>query len=280
MQRTQWIVLSGAFALLLLLYFGSPTTPPGRDLIEAQRAEKAATIDIDKLLERATKRYPREQLRPILALEQSLADTTNITDEPEVLKAISRNWNQLGDFALGGMYAEKVAEITQTDSAWSITGTTYFSCFRSDLDSLIRDFCIAKSIQAFESAISVAPNNPVHSVNLGLCYVESGGNPMRGITIIRDVAEKNPENKLASMTLGRMSIRTGQYDKAIQRFENVLTHHPDDAAAPYQLGVTYQALNNTSKMIFHFNKFINNTDDKARKNEVKALLAGLTRNRQ
>jgi len=275
MQRTQWIVLLGAFALLLLLYFGCPTKPPGRNIIDEQRAKKAATIDIDKLLERATKRYPREQLRPILELEQSLADTTNTMDEPEALKSISRNWNQMGDFALGGMYAEKVAEITQTDSAWSITGTTYFSCFKSDLDSLIRDFCITKSIQAFESAISVAPDNPVHSVNLGLCYVESGGNPMKGITIIRDVAEKNPENRLASMTLGRMSIRTGQYDKAVQRFENVLTHHPEDADAHYWLGVTYQALNDKTKTIFHFNKFVANTDNEARKNEVKAVLLNL-----
>lgn len=272
MKRPQWIVLSGAFALLLLLYFGCPTKPPGRDAIDKIRAEKAATIDIDKLLERATKRYPREQLRPILALEQSLADTTNTADEPEVLKSISRNWNQLGDFALGGMYAEKIAETTQTDSAWSITGTTYFSCFRSDPDSLIRDFCISKSIQAFESAISVAPDDPVHSVNLGLCYVESGGNPMRGITIIRDVAEKNPENKLASMTLGRMSVRTGQYDKAVGRFENILTYHPNDEDAHYWLGVTYQALNDKAKTVFHFNKFVEHTDDEARKNEVKAAL--------
>jgi len=265
-------VLLGAFALLLLLYFGCPTKPPGRAAIDTQRAEKAATIDIDKLLERATKRYPREQLRPILALEQSLVDTTNALDEPQTLKSISRNWNQLGDFALGGMYAEKVAEITQTDSAWSITGTTYFSCFKSDLDSLIRDFCMTKSIRAFESAISVAPNDPVHSVNLGLCYVEGGGNPMRGITIIRDVAEKNPENRLASMTLGRMSVRTGQYEKAVQRFDNVLTHHPDDADAHYWLGVTYQALNDKAKTIFHFNKFVDNTDNEVRKNEVKAVL--------
>ncbi len=275
MKRPQWIVLLSAFALLFLLYFGCPTKPPGRDVIEQRRAEKAATIDIDKLLERATKRYPREQLRPILELEQSLADTTNTMDEPEALKSISRNWNQLGDFALGGMYAEKVAELTQTDSAWSIAGTTYFSCFKSDLDSLIRDFCISKSIQAFESAVSVAPDNPVHSVNLGLCYVESGGNPMRGITIIRDVAEKNPENKLASMTLGRMSVRTGQYDKAVQRFENVLTHHTDDTDAHYWLGVTYQALNDAPKTAFHFQKFVDNTDDAVRKNEVKAVLENL-----
>ncbi len=275
MKRPQWIALFSAFTLLVLLYFGCPTKPPGRDIIDERRAEKATAIDVDKLLERATKRYPREQLRPVLALEQSLVDNANTLDESEILKSISSNWNQLGDFALGGMYAEKVAEITQTDSAWSIAGTTYFSCFKSDLDSLIRDFCIAKSIKAFESAISVAPDEPVHSVNLGLCYVESGGNPMRGITIIRDVAEKYPENRLASMTLGRMSVRTGQYDKAIGRFENILTHHSNDADAHYWLGVTYQTLNDKAKTIFHFNKFVEYTDDERRKNEVKVVLSNL-----
>mgnify|MGYP000082093682 FL=1 len=278
MSKLQWIVLLSALVLLVLLYFGCPTKPPGRTAIDERRVEKATTIDIDKLLERATKRYPREALRPILVLEKSLADTTNAVDPTENMKAISSSWNQLGDFALGGMYAEKVAETTQTDSAWSIAGTTYFSCFRRDQDSLIRDFCISKSIKAFESAISIAPDEPVHSVNLGLCYVEGGGNPMKGILIIRDIAEKYPENKLASMTLGRMSVRTGQYDKAIQRFENILKYHPGDAETHYLLGVTYQALNNTPKTAFHFSKFVDNTNDEARKNEVKTILKSLKSN--
>jgi len=275
MSKLQWIVLLSAIGILLLLYFGCPTKPPGRTQIDIARAKKASTIDLDKLLERATKIYSPEQLKPILALERQLSDTLPDDLATELLKDISRNWNQLGDFALGGMYAEKVADISRTDSAWAITGTTYFSCFRSDRDSTMRSFCISKAIGAFESAISVAPDNPVHSVNLGQCYVEAGQQPMRGITIIRDVAEKHPENTLASMTLGRMSIRTAQYEKAVQRFNNVINYKPKNAEAHYWLGISHKELNQTEKAVFHLKQFINYSNNNAQKREAQTLLQSL-----
>lgn len=275
MSKFQSGVLLSALSLLLLLYFGCPTKPPGRTAIDANRAKAASTIDLDKLLERAKNSYSTQQLQPILALERVLSDT--LTDEVsvELLKGISRNWNQIGDFALGGMYAQKIADISQNDSAWAITGTTYFSCFKSDRDSLVRSFCMSKAIESFEGAISFAPDDPVHSVNLGLCYVEGGRQPMRGIMIIRDVAEKYPTHPLASVTLGRMSVRTGQYDKAIQRFDHVLTLEANNMEAHYWLGISHKSLNNAQKAIFHLKKFITLSDNEAQKMEVRGLLKGL-----
>lgn len=275
MSRLQWLVLLVALALLFTLYFACPTKPPNREQIDANRAKQAATIDLDKLIERAAGNYPAQQLQPILALERQLADTLPDQARTDLFKDISRNWNQLGDFALGGMYAEKIADITQSDSAWAITGTTFFSCFKSDRDSLIRSFCMSKSIAAFESAISLAPDDPVHTVNLGLCYVEGGQQPMRGITIIRGAAEKHSDHPLPSMTLGRMSVRTGQYDKAVQRFDHVLALNPSNTEAHYWLGLSHKALNNPQQAAVHLQKFIALTDDNTKKKEVENILRGL-----
>lgn len=275
MSRLQWFVLFVAVTLLFTLYFGCPTKPPNREQIDAQRAKQAATIDLNKLIERASGTYPPQQLQPILALERQLADTLPDETTADLFKDISRNWNQLGDFALGGMYAEKVAEVTQSDSAWSIVGTTFFSGFKRDRDSLIRSFCMSKAIAAFESAISLAPDDPVHTVNLGLCYVEGGQQPMRGITIIRDAAEKYPDHPLPSMTLGRMSVRTGQYDKAVQRFDHVLTLEPSNTEAHYWLGISHKALNNPQQAAIHLQKFIALSDDDTKKKEVENVLRGL-----
>jgi len=173
MSKSQWIVLLSAFGLLALLYFGCPTKPPGRTAIDTARAVKAKTIDTDKLLERASNIYKPEQLQPILALERQRSDSLSDDASVELLKSISREWNLIGDFALGGMYAEKVADIARTDSAWAITGTTFFSCFRSDRDSLIRSFCLSKAIESFENAISVAPDDPVHSTTHARYYHHS-----------------------------------------------------------------------------------------------------------
>lgn len=271
MSKFQLSVLLLAFLLIAVLY-SCPTRPPERTKIDENRQEQATAIDLDKLLLRAQNLYSQEQLSPILALEQQLNAEQAPKQQAKIVKNISSTWNTLGDFALGGVYAEQVTSIAQSDSAFSIAGTTYFSCFKRDRDSLVRRFCMDKAIQSFESAISLAPEDPVHSVNLGLCYVEGGAQPMKGILIIRDIAEKHPDNVLAGLTLGRLSLRTGQYEKAIQRLDNILKNNPDNPDAHYWLGLTYQAMNNTPQMTFHFKKFLSLSDDSVRKNNVKAIL--------
>ncbi len=42
--------------------------------------------------------------------------------------------------------------------------------------------------------------------------------PMQAVMQIRSLAEENPENFKAQFTLGLMSLQTGQFDKARQRF--------------------------------------------------------------
>ncbi len=269
--KSQMIVLGLALVFFLALY-SCPTRPPDRKQIDRDRQEEAVAINTDKLLLRAKEIYSQEQLSSVLGLEQGLNPMLSPTEEVEILKNISSQWNMLGDFALGGVYAERVANVVATDSAYSIAGTTYFSCFQRDKDSLVQKFCFDKAIQSFESAISIAPDNPVHNVNLGLCYVESGSQPMKGIMVIRDVAEKFPENALASITLGRLSLRTGQYDKAIQRLENALKHEPQNPDAHYWLGLTYQSMNNLPKAKSYLNTFLSLSDDSPKKEQVKAIL--------
>lgn len=72
--------------------------------------------------------------------------------------------------------------------------------------------------------------SPDAQVEEALRMLESGEvPPMQGIMKIRDVAEKYPGNVKANYTLGVLSLQTGQYDKAMERFNTVLEQQPDDA---------------------------------------------------
>jgi hypothetical protein len=59
-------------------------------------------------------------------------------------------------------------------------------------------------------------------VQLGISYVQGGGAPMIGIGMLKDVLKEDPNNKFAIWTLGTFSQKSGQHDKAIQRFEDLL----------------------------------------------------------
>lgn len=59
-------------------------------------------------------------------------------------------------------------------------------------------------------------------VQLGISYVQGGGAPMVGIGMLKDVLKEDPNNKYALWTLGTFSQQSGQHDKAILRFEDLL----------------------------------------------------------
>ena len=64
---------------------------------------------------------------------------------------------------------------------------------------------------------------PDQKVDAALAELESGTlPPMQAIMKLRAIAEEHPDNVKASFTMGLMSMKTGQYEKAIGRFENVL----------------------------------------------------------
>jgi Flp pilus assembly protein TadD len=55
--------------------------------------------------------------------------------------------------------------------------------------------------------------------------------PMQAVLAIRDIAEKHPKNLKANFTLGLMSIQTGQFEKAVERFKTVVEVDPQNSEA-------------------------------------------------
>lgn len=83
------------------------------------------------------------------------------------------------------------------------------------------------------AAPEVAAQNPLDAkVQEAVAIIQSGeGNPMQAIFALREVVEEDPTHRDAQFYLGQFSMLSGQFDKAVERFEIVLQHHGDDAAA-------------------------------------------------
>ncbi len=74
-----------------------------------------------------------------------------------------------------------------------------------------------------------------------------GANPMEGIMQLRELVVKDSTNVDAQYYLGMFSVKSGQYDKAIERFDKVLSLKPDDIK--YQVEVGYQFMVMDSVML-------------------------------
>jgi outer membrane protein len=73
---------------------------------------------------------------------------------------------------------------------------------------------------------------------MAMTYITTA-NPMQGIMLLREVIATDPKNELALFNLGLLSIRSGQYDKAIERFRQVIQINPEHMQGHYYLGVCY-----------------------------------------
>jgi cytochrome c-type biogenesis protein CcmH/NrfG len=57
--------------------------------------------------------------------------------------------------------------------------------------------------------------------------------------MLQEILKADPQNELATFNLGLLSMQSGQYDKAIGRFEQILKQNPDNDQAKFYLGVSH-----------------------------------------
>jgi uncharacterized protein HemY len=106
-----------------------------------------------------------------------------------------------------------------------------------------------------------------------------GEKPMQGITILREMLQENPENVDVIWHLGHFSIQSGQYEKAIERFKQIVAldveHYAD---AYFYLGRTYATLNDSANAIASFERYQTLISDTIVKDGVDRFINELKKN--
>jgi cytochrome c-type biogenesis protein CcmH/NrfG len=103
----------------------------------------------------------------------------------------------------------------------------------------------------------------------------SAGNPMEGIMMIREVAERDPNNVYAQMMLGIGGTMTGQFDKAIERFRKVLEQQPGNLEARLNLAEVYEQKGDKTSAIEWYQKSKELIKNPEIANEIEARIQEL-----
>ncbi len=216
MGKAQWIAVAGSLVFIVLLYVGFRTKTTSFQKVEESRVVVATSTTIESLLADARAKISGPEANRIVGLEKQL-DQEN--PDVEVLKSLSSSWYALGQSAIAGHYAAEVATVEGTADAWSIAGTTFSLALEGSKDEKIRGYCAENGVIAFEKAISLAPEEIQHRINLALLYTEqpAAETPMQGILMLVDLNKQYPDDPAVLFHLGRLAIQTGQTEKALER---------------------------------------------------------------
>src|SRR5215217_901162 len=155
----------------------------------------------------------------ITALENKFSSAPD-QEKSEQAKVLAQKWDAAEQAAPSAMYLELIAKQEQTLTSWLNTGDRFLKAFDNSRDSVLLPALLQKANNAFSNAVKIDSANSDAKTGLGITIVNGMGMPMQGIAMLMDVVKKDPKNLKANMSLGTFAIKSGQFDKAITRFND------------------------------------------------------------
>ncbi len=236
MQRSQWIVVGIAVALLLLTYFGCPTQAPEMVQTAARRSLEMEATSPQALISSAKPALSSLAKASLAALEEELAASAANDSRRTALEKLAAEWYRAGHPAISGYYAQQIAELDeapQSAADWAMAATTFSICVQQADEEKEKAFCTQRAIQAYQAAISLEPEEAEHQINLALTYTYNPpeDNPMKGILQLRELEQRFPNDSRVLVSLAQLAIKTNQLDRALQRLTKATALNPTDPTA-------------------------------------------------
>lgn len=265
MKRPQWITAGIALTSVILLFFVSQgqifgpkqeaSTETHDDHAHAG-ADNQAAISIDTILFHAKENLSPEQNTRLNFLEKSISRGDVQDQKIHIYHQLANFWSDSARvFEPYAWYTAEAARLENSEKSLTFAAHLFLNNLRDEENPELKSWKALQAKDLFERSLKVNPANDSSEIGLGAVYLYGGvGSPMEGIQKIRQVADKDPKNIFAQMTLGQASIASGQLDKAIQRFENVLQLQPQNLEAVISLADVYERKGDNANAVVYYRK--------------------------
>lgn len=150
-------------------------------------------------------------------------------------------------------YVEHVATLKPGQENWLRAADSYYDAFSFAVDEGRLQYLGEKAREYYIKALAENPGLLEAKSKLAMTYI-STANPMKGIALLQEVLEEDPDHEQATFNLGILSIQSGQYDRAVERFERLATLYPENLQAQFYLGVSYLETGKRAKARKQFEK--------------------------
>jgi tetratricopeptide (TPR) repeat protein len=186
--------------------------------------------------------------KEISALESAYTNASG-SDQLTQAKQLAQKWDDVEQTIPSAMYLEIVANKEPVLINWLAAGTHFLKGFDNSTDNEIRSALLQKANISFTKAMALDSTNTDAKTGLGITIVNGMGAPMQGITMLREVVAKEPQNLKANMNLGIFAIKSGQFDKAIIRFNTIINTIKATPDAYFYLATAYESLGKNTEAI-------------------------------
>ena len=202
-RKTQIGLVITAVVLFVLLFL-APKTHTGK--LEANVGETNTTTDkvepIESFIAKATKTLKTEELK----IYESLVATAKNSKIDTSFVTVVLFWDKQKRPDLAAYFVEQIALKKQNSSAYYKAGERYYYAIRFTKDNTEIPTLYSNAINCYQKAISLDSKNVDAKIQLAACFVEDGKDPMKGISLLREVEKTDSNNVKLQLSFAFFSL--------------------------------------------------------------------------
>ncbi|SNS47131.1 Tetratricopeptide repeat-containing protein [Ekhidna lutea] len=232
MTRAQLILVLGAIALAVIL-FQLPRSVVENEQLQEVTETKSHSMEI-----------PQEVETQINELRRLLQEEGNFDKKANFAHSLARQYLDYGVLDSAARYAEFIEQGSNSPS--ELVADIYFTAYeRSSGPEQAKAFAV-KAREILQRLLDKDPTNLFIKNRLAMTLVVSE-NPMAGVAMLREILATDETNRQAILNLGLLAIQSGQFERAKERFENLISLNAGDHEAKLYLAVSMMEINQQSQ---------------------------------
>ena len=252
MKKPQFIVVFLGLLLLSILYFLVPKSKKIESSASSQTVANEA-VSSQSILDGAKLSLNGEQKIALLSIENQLVASKTVADSLKVYKKLIQYWSDSVQRIEPYLYyTYSAALLENTEKSLTFAAQLLVNNLTTpDAPPALQKWMALNAKVLLEKALVINPINDTSKINLGACYLfgNISDNPMQGILKVKEVVDKNPQNTYGQLILALGGKKSGQYEKAIERFLIIIKLEPNNIEAMVNLAECYELTNQKNSAI-------------------------------
>lgn len=229
MNKNLYLLLALAFAVILSIFLFIPTKK--RKTSEDTQASKLNYTLVQYQSDFYLKQSDSIKLI-IRGIEEKIAKANDSATKINALTEGIAFYTKLESPEIASLLIYDKAEVIKNTNSWKISGDNFIALLADmKLDTSLIVNVSEYATKSYEKSVQLDSNNTEAKIQLAQCYMEMGGQPMNGVQLLLGIVRKDSKNIKAQLLLAKFGLVSGQYEKVLERLQNVLSLQPQNRDA-------------------------------------------------
>jgi tetratricopeptide (TPR) repeat protein len=158
-----------------------------------------------------------------------------------IIDSLTAIFKSASQFDSAAIYYERLVPIYNDEEHILKAGELYYEAYSYAMSREMASYLGGKA-RLYYSMILEDDSTRLDLKNKIAMTFVSSSNPMRGITMLREILQADPENENAIFNMGLLSLQSGQYSRAVEYFKSLVELSPDNMQGQFYLGLCFYEL--------------------------------------